>query len=91
MKNLFKRKKVIISTYFPPGELVTMIRIHGKKFIRVAFTNRVKVQGMWPITDIPWVHVTGIRVLPSAAEKFIYGLIGKKPRAKFIYVKHKDN
>jgi hypothetical protein len=89
MKNLFKRKKVIISTYFPPGELVKMIRIHGKKFIRIAFTNRVKVQGTWPITDIPWVHVQAIRVMPSSAEKFFYGLIGKKPRGRYIVVKHK--
>lgn len=77
MKNLFKRKKIIISTYFPPGELVKMIRINGHKFIRIAFTNRLKVADTWPITDIPWVHVKAIRVLPSAAEKFFYSLLGK--------------
>lgn len=88
MKNLFKRKKIIISTYFPPGELVKMIRINGHKFIRIAFTNRLKVAGTWPITDIPWVHVKAIRVMPSNFQKFMYKIMGKKAKSKIMVIKH---
>lgn len=88
MTNPFKRKKLIISIYYPPGELVKMILIRDTKFVRVAFTNKVKIAGTWPITDIPYVHVTGIRVVPSKFEKWFFGLFGKKARGKFLVIKH---
>lgn len=76
---------------FPPAELVKMILIRDTKFVRVAFTNKVKKAGTWPSTDIPYSRVTGIRIVPSKFEKFFYGLFGVKARGKFLVIKHKKS
>ena len=87
IRTFFKSKKIISSLDYQPAELIKRFTHKGKKYLRVAFTNRIKYQGTLPITDIPFDRVTGIRKLPSPFRKWLYGLVGKEPRATFYWIK----
>lgn len=71
------------SNRLQPGELVRIFYFNGKKYVRIAFTNRVKINGTIPMTDILMDEVTGIRKLPSPFKKGICNLIGIKARATY--------
>ena len=84
LKPFFTSKKVIITTTLVPGQLIkTFTARDGIKYARIAFTNNVKFAGTWPVTDVPFRDIVGIRKLPSPFKKWLFGLIGKKPKATF--------
>lgn len=83
LKGLFGCKKIVYSKKVMPGELVRVYTFKGKKYVRIAITNRVRFKSTVPMTDIPWEMVEGIRVLPSAFKKGVYNLFGIKAKATF--------
>jgi hypothetical protein len=90
IKKYFRNKKIVYSRYLQPAELVKIFTYNNKKYVRVAFTNRVKFKGTMPVTDVLFANVTGIRKLPSPFKKWLYGLIGiKKVPATFYTIQKK--
>ena len=83
IRNYFRRKVMVHSSKFHPAELV---KVHmgwdGKKYVRIAFTNRQKIPGHHPVTDIEMKHVIGYRRIPSRFDKHLYRLVGKMPQGK---------
>jgi hypothetical protein len=88
IKAFFKSKKIIHSWERQPGELRKVFMHKGKKYVRIAFTNRVKHKGMEPITDILMSSVTHISAQPSAFKKWRYRLMGLKAKAKIYKIKN---
>lgn len=86
LKKYFKSKKIIYTGKFSPGELVKVFQYRGKKFVRIAFSNKVKIKGMVPVTDVPFDQVTAIRKLPTPFKKKMYSLAGLKAKAKFYQI-----
>lgn len=72
---------------FAPGELIKTFEHRGKKYVRIAFTNRVKFKGTMPVTDVLFSNVTAIRKLPSPFKKWVFSLVNKKPRATYYLFK----
>lgn len=86
IQKFFKCDKIIFSKKFMPAKKLFSFRTtSGKRYVRIAFTNMVKYAGTLPVTDVPLEDVTGVRKLPSPFKKWIYGLIGKKPKATTTY------
>ena len=85
----FYRKRIVYSLYSPPGELIKVFEVQGRKYMRIAFTNRIKFKGTWPITDVPLHHVSGIRRIPSKFDKLLARITGRVARASFRNVKRK--
>lgn len=83
IRKFFRRKKIVYSRHLAPAELVKRFTHKGQKYVRIAFTNRVKYVGHVPITDLPLDRVQAIRVLPSPFRKKVYGLFGLKARATY--------
>ena len=83
IKAFFKSKRIIYSVKYQPGQLVKVFVHKRQKYCRIAFTNRIKIKGHWPITDVKFSEVTGIRKLPSPFKVWLYGLVKLKPRATF--------
>ena len=96
----FKTKKIIHSTKWQPGLLVKSFTVYRKtgnrkferkKYVRIAFTNRIKYKGMWPITDVLFEDVKTIEVVPSPFKKWLYGWFGKEPKNKMLIIKRNNN
>lgn len=87
MKKYFQNRKLIYSEQFEPAELVKYHRYKGKAYVRIAFTNKVLYPGTWPVTDILVDQITGIRILPSPFKKWLFKLVGKTAKARFIVIK----
>jgi hypothetical protein len=77
----------VYSKYMMPGELVKVFMHKGKKYVRIAFTNRVKFTGTIPVTDVLYSNVTGIRKLPSSFKKMCFGVLKMKPKAVYYQFK----
>lgn len=91
IKAFFKKDRIIYSKKMMPGKKQFTFRSHnGKRYVRIAFTNKVKYPGYLPMTDIPEEDITGVRVLPSRFKKFMYSLMGKRPKAIFYHFTEKD-
>ncbi len=86
MINFFKSKKIIHSKKWMPGEMLASFKYKGQKYVRIAFKNKVMYEGKWPITDVPFSQVTGIRILPSPFKTALYKLFGRKARGRFILI-----
>ena len=91
MKKYFQTRKIIYSETYTPAELVRYHKFKGKAYVRIAFTNKVKVPGFWPVTDIPVDQITGIRILPSPFKKWIFKLVGKTAKPRFIVIKKSNS
>lgn len=63
----------------------------GKRYVCIAFTNKVKFKGMMPITDILFDDITAVRKLPSPFKKWLYRQVGKKARAIMYHFTDKKN
>lgn len=87
MKKLFGCKKIVYSKSVVPGEMVRVFQHKGKKYVRIAITNRRKFKDTIPMTDIPLENVTAIRKLPSPLKKGICNLFGIKAKATFYKMK----
>lgn len=83
----FYHKRIVHSTKFMPGEFVRVVGAGKQRFIRVQFSNKILKKETMPFTDIPFEHVTGIGRLPSEFEKWLYRLVGKKPKSTFYKLK----
>lgn len=81
IKELFHCKKIVYSRRYVPAEFVKLVRTKRKKYVRVAFTNKIKYKGTMPMTDIPMEEVYKIRKLPSAFRKWVFSLVGAKAKA----------
>lgn len=86
LKQLFTSKKIIYTTMWTPGELIKTFTHQGKKYVRIAFTNKVLYKGYLPITDVPFEKVTGIRKLPSPLKKCLCRLVGMKAKGIYIHI-----
>lgn len=82
-RKFFHSKKIVYTSKLAPAELVKRFEHKGKKYVRVAFTNRVKYVGSTPITDVHVSQIIGIRKLPSPFKKKVFGMLGLKPRATY--------
>ena len=87
MKKYFQTRKFIHSQNWQPGELVKYFKHKGKVYVRIAFTNKVLYPGTWPVTDIPFEEITGIRVMPSLFKKRFLKLFGFTAKPRFIVIK----
>lgn len=86
MKKYFKSKKLVYTKHYAPAELVKIFSHGGRRYIRIAFSNRAKHKGLIPVTDVRYPEdVVGIRKLPSAFKKGCFKLVGI--RAKGTYYK----
>jgi translation initiation factor 1 (eIF-1/SUI1) len=86
LKKFFHSKKIVYTSTHQPAELVKTFNHAGKKYVRVAFTNRAKYKGLTPVTDVRFSDVTGIRKLPSRFKKFCYSLVGLQARGTFYKI-----
>jgi anaerobic selenocysteine-containing dehydrogenase len=86
LKPYFHRKKIVHSTEWQPGEMVKVFTHRGKKYVRIAFTNKIH-QNRMPITDVLFQNVVGIRRLPSRFEKWFWNLFGIRARGKYYVIK----
>ena len=89
IRKFFKSKKIVYHIRLSPGELVKIFTHNGKKYVRIAFTNRVKFKGTMPVTDVLFSSVTGIRKLPSPFKKWVFGLVKKNARATYYKIDHR--
>ena len=89
MRKFFRSKKLVYSIRLAPAELVKYFRFGGKKYVRIAFTNKVKFKGTTPVTDIRFTDVTGIKKLPSPFKKMLYKSFGLRARPTFYKIAHK--
>jgi len=89
MLNFFKSKKIIHSKHWMPGEMLTSFKYKGLKYVRIAFKNKVLIEGTWPITDVQLKDVLGIRVLPSPFKKALCKFFGVKARGRYILINKK--
>lgn len=88
IKKFFRSKKIVYTERFAPAELVKTYKdFRGRKWVRIAFTNRVKFRGTMPVTDVEFRNVTGIRKLPSPFKKWVFSLVKKQPRATYYSFK----
>ena len=85
IKKFFKSKRIIYSTVFAPAEFVTSFTgSDGKKYIRIAVTNKQKIRGHNPTTDIFIHQVYGIRKLPSPFKIWAFKKVGlPEPKANY--------
>lgn len=73
----FYRKRIVYSRTYKPAIMVrAFITPGGDKYIRVAFTNRLKREGTYPMTDIPIGMVIGIKTCYSKFDVWLWSLIG---------------
>ena len=84
----FYHKRIVYSTTHVPGEFVHVVGVGKQRFIRVQFSNKVKIKGTMPYTDIKWENVKGIGRQASDFEKWLYRKAGKK--APSTYFKFKN-
>lgn len=91
IKIAFYRKRIVYSTKHKPAVMIKPLEHEGKRYIRVAFDNRIKYEGHIPILDIPSHQVTGIRYNYSPAEVFLWSLLGVKVDNKNRPVKRIKN
>ena len=83
----FKRKKIVFSKDYLSAEFVCFFVANRKKYVRIAFTNRIKYEGTVPMTDIPFSAVRCIKILPSPFVKGIYNLLGLRAKPTFFKFK----
>lgn len=87
MKKFFYSKKIVFTRHYKPAELVKTFTHGGKRYMRIAFTNRQKYAGSNPLTDVRYPDdVTGIRKLPSRFKKLCYSLVGLRARGTFYTI-----
>lgn len=83
----FKRKKIVFSKNYMSAEFERFFVANRKKYVRIAFTNRIKYKGSIPMTDIPLSDVRCIKILPSPIKKGIYNLLGLRAKPTFFKFK----
>ncbi len=86
LKPYFTSKKIVYTKRWQPGLLIKTMQHKGKKYVRIAFTNKIKYEGMWPVTDVLFDDVVSIRKLPTPFKKWLYRLFGKKAKSKLFII-----
>ena len=87
IKKHFKRKRIVYTEKYKPAELVKVFMHKGKKYVRIAFTNRARLKWTIPVTDVLFSSVTGIRKLPSPFKKMCFGILKLKAKSVYYQIK----
>ncbi len=87
IRRFFHSKKLVHSEKYAPAEFVKIFTHGNTRYVRIAFTNKQKVRGFNPTTDIRWCDVAGFRKLPSPFKVWLYGLFNRKAKATFYTIK----
>lgn len=86
LKAYFKKKVLVYSTTHQPAIFIRHIKgKNGKRYVRVKFTNRLKVNDTIPLTDIPLSNVKYIRVFAPMMVEDICRRFGWKVPEKIIW------
>lgn len=83
---MFYRKKIVYTTKYKPAMLVKSFELGGKRYVRIAFTNRAHDHQI-PMVDVEVKYVKGIRVCYSKFDKFLWKCIGVTAENRYRPVK----
>lgn len=90
IRKFFKSKTIVHSKRLFPGLLIKRFEANGKQYARIAFTNRVKHKGCWPMTDVKWEDVTMLVRIPSPARTMLLRLFKLKARVRVLRIERKS-